>query len=330
MNTDPCVTTRSVNLMTETLIQIPPHNLVIGVDGGGSATVAVVARRDTGTILGKGSAGPSNIQSVGIEASLSAINAAVDQAFEAANTPRTRVRAACLGLAGIDWDGGADVIRAWAKKVDIAVAVTVTNDSTLLLAAGTPQGWGLAIVCGTGSIAYARASDGRESRCGGWGYLLGDEGSGYQLALNALKAVCRAFDCCGPTTRLTHQLLHTMNLKSPPELINAVYQGAWNRAAISALAPIVLQTAADGDRVAKSIVDAEARNLARTAASALRNLDIHTLPAPVALSGGVVLENDHYRQAVLSALESEGIVIASTHLVDEPVLGAVIMAQQIP
>ena len=314
--------------MFDTLVQMPGTNLVVGVDGGGSTTLAVVARKDNGTVLGRGVGGPSNIQAVGVAAGLAALDAAIGDAFRNAGLPRGRVAAACLGLAGVDWQGGLDVVRGWADRIGLANNVSVANDSTLLLAAGTPDGWGLAVVCGTGSIAFARTADGRDGRCGGWGYLLGDEGSGFQIAVAALRAACRDYDRCGLPTALTLLLPERMGLSDPPAMIDAVYRGPWDRAAISGLAPVVFRAAADGDPVATWIVRREAAALAKTAAGAARNVGLLGSPVPVALAGGVVLENESYRAMLLEAMAAEGVVLGAVEVVEEPVVGAVTLARK--
>src|SRR5207244_11602264 len=106
-----------------------------------------------------------------------------------ARLPRVPVAAACLGLAGAARPEDQKVIQDWARAVSLAQAVEVTTDAAILLAAGTPEGWGLALVAGTGSIAYGRTADGRTARAGGWGYLMGDEGSAYAMVLAGLQAV---------------------------------------------------------------------------------------------------------------------------------------------
>ena len=307
----------------------PRTDLVLGIDGGGTATCAVLADRYTGAVLGRGTAGPSNIQAVGVGAGLNALDLAIDHAFETAGVPRTSVAAACLGLAGIDWDGGADVIRSWATRVDLSAVYSVENDATLLIAAGTPDGWGLAVVCGTGSIAFTRTPTGEIGRCGGWGYVLGDEGSGYQITLAALRAACRAHDRCGPGTVLVQRLLTWMKLPNPPALIDAVYRGPWDRAAIAGLAPIVMQAAADGDAVAQDILKRESREPAHSAAGAVRNNGLPATGVPVALTGGVILESEPYRKAFLSALRADGVTPGSVQLVDDPALGAIVLARQL-
>src|SRR5580658_6856818 len=119
----------------------PSHSqLVLGIDGGATSTVALLAESASGRVLGRGVGGPSNIQAVGDEQALQALDTAVGAAFEAAGMPYTTVAAAALGLAGIDLNEGIDLIRNWADRVELAGKVSVANDATLLFAAGTPDG----------------------------------------------------------------------------------------------------------------------------------------------------------------------------------------------
>src|SRR5436190_19784569 len=111
-----------------------PRSLVLGIDGGGTHTVALLAEAATGTVLGRGTSGPSNIQAVGVEAALKELEVAVAAAFQNAKLKRTKVAAACLGLAGVDLTEGLDIIRGWADAVSLAERITVANDATLLFA----------------------------------------------------------------------------------------------------------------------------------------------------------------------------------------------------
>jgi len=303
-------------------------SLVLGIDGGGTGTVALLADAGTGAILGRGEGGPSNIQGVGVEAALQSLDAAIDRAFASANRPRCTVAAVCLGLAGIDRQEGLEIIRGWAARVALADNVLVANDATLLLAAGTADGWGLAVIAGTGSIAFVKTPTGELGRCGGWGYLIGDEGSAYRIAVQGLRAACRAFDGIGTATSLTTGFVEAMNLNEPPDFIPAVYRGTWDRAAIAGLAPLVLEAAERGDFIAGQIVREEATELARTAAGAVRANALPTTNLPVALAGGVITLNENYRRLFLEALAECGIAPASVELVTDPALGAVVLARR--
>jgi len=259
---------------------------------------------------------------------LQSLDAAIDRAFASANRPRCTVAAVCLGLAGIDRQEGLEIIRGWAARVALADNVLVANDATLLLAAGTADGWGLAVIAGTGSIAFVKTPTGELGRCGGWGYLIGDEGSAYRIAVQGLRAACRAFDGIGTATSLTTGFVEAMNLNEPPDFIPAVYRGTWDRAALAGLAPLVLEAAERGDFIAGQIVREEATELARTAAGAVRANALPTTNLPVALAGGVITLNENYRRLFLEALAECGIAPASVELVTDPALGAVVLARR--
>ena len=202
-------------------------DLVMGIDGGGSTTVALVATATE--IIGRGEAGPSNMQAVGVTRAFNAIEDAVAAAFAAAGRTPATVRHAVLGLAGADRPQEQALVRSWAEQFGLAKEVDVVNDAQLLFAAGTPEGWGIALVAGTGSIAFGRTPEGKLGRAGGWGYLLGDEGSAYALVMSALQEVVHAADGRGPPTVLTDRLLWAMGGHKPMDLIPAVYRGGWDR-----------------------------------------------------------------------------------------------------
>ena len=306
---------------------LTPHSsLVFGIDGGGSHTVALLASGASGkwTIVGRGTAGPSNRQAVGKERALSALDEAVGAAFAAASMSRGPVASACLGLAGADRLDDQSMIRDWAERVHLADRVEVTSDAAILLAAGTPQGWGLALIAGTGSIAFGRSAEGRRARADGWGYLLGDEGSAYAIVMSGLQAVVRAADGRGPATRLTERFLHRFGLSQPQELVAAVYRGGRDRADFAALAPLVLELIAEDD-VADAIVEQQAQELARAGQAVLRQLGMEG-PIPLALAGGLLLGSEVYRQRVLHALATLGVQPSPIAHVEEPAQGAIELA----
>jgi N-acetylmuramic acid 6-phosphate etherase len=315
--------------------QEPPaagEELYLGIDGGGTHTIALLAARapepSSGgwTVRGRGTAGPSNRQAVGTERALAALDEAVSAAFAAAGLRRGPVASACLGLAGADRADDQGVIREWAQRIQLAATVEVTSDAAILLAAGTPQGWGLVLIAGTGSIAFGQTSVGRRARAGGWGYLLGDEGSAYALVTSALRAVARDADGRGPATALTERFLERLGLSRPQELVAAVYRGGLDRAHLAALAPLVVE-AADGDAVAADIVAEGARELARAGAAVARQLGWGGR-APVALAGGLLLGSAGYRERVLRELAALGVPPGPVTAVEEPARGAVELARR--
>jgi N-acetylmuramic acid 6-phosphate etherase len=306
-----------------------PAQLYLGIDGGGSRTVALLASSAPGStdsvrgrILGRGEAGPSNIQAVGSARALGALQGAIAGAFAAAKVSPMPVTAACLGLAGAGRAEDQQVIQEWARAVRLAENIEVTTDAAILLAAGTPEGWGLALVAGTGSIAYGRKADGQTARAGGWGHLLGDEGSAYALVVAGLRAVARAADGRGIATTLTERFLAQLGLSRPQELVPAIYRGSLDRVALASWARLVLDAADDGDAVAIQIVDEAARELAHAAVAVAQMLNFDRTTIPLALSGGVLLASAGYRKRVLEALESLGVRADPITVVQEPAEGA--------
>jgi N-acetylmuramic acid 6-phosphate etherase len=296
-------------------------DLVLGIDGGGSHTVALLARGET--VLGRGEAGASNLQAVGLSRALAALDEAVSAAFAAAEMSRCRVAAAFLGLAGAGRPEDQALIKEWAAHVNLAATVEVTSDTPLLLAAGTPEGWGAALVAGTGSMAFARDRDGRTARAGGWGYFLGDEGSGYALVQSALQAAARAADGRGPATSLTERFLQRLGVAQPQGLIGAIYRGNLDRAAVAALAPLVFDDADNGDEIASAIVVTGAEQLATTVAAAIHQLNLDRFPFPLALAGGVLLAAPGYQDKVITAITALGLCAEPVALVPDPAVGAV-------
>ena len=313
-----------------------PHvgaSLLLGLDGGGSHTTALLAQVAAGdgnsawTILGRGEAGPSNLQAVGADNALRALEDAVTRAFAAAGRERCTVASAAFGLAGGDRSADQALIQEWARRVHLAGQVQVSNDAAPLLAAGTPHGWGVALIAGTGSIAYGRSAAGVTARAGGWGYLLGDEGSGYALAMAGLQAVARAADGRGSATALTEELLQHLGLGQPQELIPAVYRGGLDRTALAAFAPLILGAADKGDPVALQLVEQAAHELASLVAAVARTLGMASQPLPLAIAGGVILHSLSYQQAVLQGLADLGLRAEPVTPVPEPATGSLRIAQ---
>jgi N-acetylmuramic acid 6-phosphate etherase len=299
--------------------------LYLGIDGGGTHTVALLADAG-GAVLGRGAAGPSNLHAVGVEPALQALEAATAAAFAAAQLPVHQVTVACLGLAGADRPWERSVLHDWARRVRLCAHLQLTSDGALLLAAGTPDNWGLALVAGTGSIAVGRAADGRTARAGGWGYLLGDEGSGYQITLTALQAIAQAADGRGPATALVESFLRHLQLDVPQALIQTVYRSDWDRARLASLAPLVFAAADAGDAAARHIVADAAEQLAQTGAAVVRQLGWQGA-IPLALAGGCLLASVSYRDQVVRQLKGTGRAFEPVTPVPEPALGAVRLAR---
>ncbi len=304
--------------------------LVLGIDGGGSKTVAWLALRGGSgepSILGRSIAGPSNPQTMELAKALEHLDQAVAGAFEAAQIASGPVAAAVLGLAGSDRDENRRLLDRWAKVRRLAHCFVVVHDAMPVLIAGSPEDWGIALISGTGSLAFGRSPDGRSARAGGWGFLFGDEGSGYAVAVAGLRAAAQSADGRAPATGLLDAMLKHFNLPRPEALIPTVYRLAADRAAMASLAEVVLQTAADRDATAQAIVRQAAGDLAAMVAAVAAKLDLADGAFPLALSGGLLLQSPLLEEALSAQLTSHGLRADPIARVTDPVLGAVKLAQ---
>jgi N-acetylglucosamine kinase-like BadF-type ATPase len=298
--------------------------LVMGIDGGGSKTLALLAD-ENGQVIGRGLAGLSNFQVEGILAARKALQDAVQEAFHSAGVAVQKLAALCLGMAGISRPADRQWLDAWLAEEQAAEKIEIVTDGAVLLWAGTPDGWGIGVVSGTGSIAMGSSPDGKWARSGGWGPLLGDEGSAYAMGLAALHAITQAADGRGPVTRLTGLVLETWNLPDSASLVGYVYQNGKSHPRIAGLGPVVSRAAAQGDEAALKIQAQTSADLAKMAVAVVRQLGL-TNAVPCALGGGVLIHNEAIVRGLIEAACLEKIVLEPVEMVNEPARGAVRLA----
>jgi len=299
--------------------------LLLGVDGGGSKTLALVADLE-GRVLGRGLAGASNFNFVGIQVTIAALEQAMSAAMAQVRNDSQTVLAAVVGLAGAQEPVDQAPFAAWLRTRYPAVPTLVVHDTDLVLAGGTPGGWGVAVVSGTGSIVHARTAAGRTVYASGWGYLLGNEGSGYAIGLRALQASVRAHDGRGPRTTLIEPILAQWSLERAEDLIQRVYRENASVADIAALAPIVLRAASEGDTVAKDIAQDAGSELALAVMAAVSRLQ-WTGTIPCAQAGSILLHGQAVAAAFLARVAELHLPLDPIVQVPEPALGALRLAQ---
>jgi glucosamine kinase len=292
--------------------------LYVGVDGGGSKTLAIVVDA-RGAERGRGLAGSANYASVGLERAIEQVRLAVEHAMKAAVGPgeSLRPRAAWIGLAGLDRPADYEMLSPHLQP--LAEQVHLTNDAELLLAA-LRQAVGVALIAGTGSIALGRDRHGRTARAGGWGHLLGDEGSGYEIGRLALQAAVRAADGRGPQTSLLPRILQRWELRHPEDLIGAVYHQR-NIAQIAQLTTCVFAAARAGDAVARRIVRHAADELALAVQVVGARLDFPDGLIPLALGGSLLVHEAAFRSQILRRLRGH-CQLGQVVVVAEPALSA--------
>jgi glucosamine kinase len=236
------------------LVELPaalskPHKggdarYLLGVDGGATKTLAAVLDlREKAVHLGH--AGPSNEDAVGAKAAVEALLEAADSAIERAGIERDELAAAVLAVAGTSTDSIAGHVRK--ARTD---AWIVVNDVVGAWATATGASPGLAAISGTGSNVFGVGPDGRAWRAGGWGHLLGDEGSGYWLGVQSIKAALRDREASGPATALSDAVTEFFKKPTVEEAANLVYSKPLSKGEIAAFAIETGKLAENGDEVA--------------------------------------------------------------------------------
>ena len=273
---------------------------VLGVDAGGTRTTCLLAS-ELGDILAKGVAGPANLHTVGVTQTQRAIQASIGQAMS--RTGIRHVDVAYLGVAGVDRTPERKTVSTIVKKLGVAKRFHVDNDALIALAGGTVCRPGVVVISGTGSIAFGINSRGQRARSGGWGPVLGDEGSGYDIGRRALVAVMRSGDGRGPQTSLTHRVLRHLKLDRPEQLIGYVYGAAMGVPRIAKLASLVLDESKRGDPVSQRIVEDSAKELTEAALSVIRKLRMEKEPVEVVVCGGAFEYCDVLQNSVKTTLK---------------------------
>lgn len=313
------------------------RQLILGVDGGGSKTAARVATvgavpapqghvdRDI-TVLGEGFGGPSNVRAVGEAHAEINLDVAIDAAHREAGTTDSEIDYAVLGLAGSSLPDVHSFIMHWAERRGLAKQVDVVHDADPVLAVAAPDGRGIALIVGTGSVAIGADGSGERSITGGWGHWFGDTGSGYDLGRRALAAVADAVDGIGPETQLVGEILRRLRTENPREILQKLGMAADVRREIASLAPTLLQAASSGDAVALAIVQEAADATAQLVHATARKLELDP-DTPLAVAGGIVCSNTLYRETLLASIHKLGESPTSIVIVDQPVEGCLLMAR---
>jgi len=195
--------------------------------------------------------------------------------------------AICLGIAGVDREDEARTVRAIMRRIGYKSRVLVVNDALIALVAGAQDAPGIVIIAGTGSIVYGRNAAGEAARAGGWGHMIGDEGSGYWIGREALAAVMRAADGRGPATQLGGDILAHFAVDDESRLPRIVYDRDQPRMSVAALGPIVERAAELGDAVATRILERAADELVLAAGSVASQLNMRGDLFTFFLAGGI-------------------------------------------
>lgn len=280
---------------------------IIGIDGGGTKTETIAYDLE-GNEIAKALTGFSNLVSGKEEALrniMSGIKACVDI------LGREGVKGIYLGLAGVEVGDNKKVVE---KEIydKFNIRPVVKNDSELALKAMLKGEDGILVISGTGSIVFG-INNGIEGKSGGWGHLLGDEGSGYAISIEAFKRITTEYDEGKPQSALTIRVLKQLNMTTIDDIIGFIYSNPKNE--IAAIAPIVANMANEGDCICKEILINEGRRLAITAERLYKKLNFKGA-VKVALVGGVIKNVKLLRESFETYLKNN---IAEIVIVDDEV-----------
>ncbi|XP_012830491.1 PREDICTED: N-acetyl-D-glucosamine kinase-like [Erythranthe guttata] len=257
--------------------------VILGIDGGTAHTVCICMPfipfthhlPDPLPVLARTVAGCSNHNSVGETAARESLEQVMADALARSRSTRSSVEAVCLSVSGVNHPTDQHRILNWLREIFASdVRLFVENDAVAALASGTMgKLHGCVLIAGTGTIAYGFTEDGRQARAAGAGPVLGDWGSGYGIAAQALTAVIRAHDGRGPLTTLTNSILDTLKLSSPDQLIGWTYADpSWAR--IAELLPVVVSCADAMDPVAIDILYNSVHELASSVKAVVERLEL--------------------------------------------------------
>jgi N-acetylglucosamine kinase-like BadF-type ATPase len=275
----------------------------LGVDGGQSSTTAVIGN-ELGRVIGIGRGGPSNHvgASEGRSKFVNAIHECVTAACAKAGVDSTTVRftSACLGFSGGPADKESIVNEILSSKHTL-----VTHDGLIALAGATAGQPGVIAIAGTGSFAFGRNAAGKSARAGGWGYVFGDEGGGFFITRQALRAALRFEEGWGPRTAMRSMFLDATAAPGINDLLHRFYTAEFPRPRIAEFSMVVDKAAHSGDEIAREILHEAAQQLTLIAKAVRQQLFEVAEVVPVAYVGGV------FRSGILlekfrELLEGEG------------------------
>jgi N-acetylglucosamine kinase len=299
---------------------------VVGVDGGATKTVALIGTR--ARILGRGESGSSNYHNIGTVAAGRAIGAAVAKAKIQARLRGRRVETAVVALAAIDSAEGFRIARRFVRRANLAQESFVIHDSVAALYAATRGRPGIIVNSGTGCFAAGINQAGEYVRVGGWGYLIDDKGSAFDIGMRAISSGFRMTDGRVPRTRLMTLLKKKLAVRRFDEIVDMIYSNRIGVEEIAELAPSVSK-AASKDRVCRQILREAGASIAELASTAARRLKLTNTAFPLAMVGGVFRSGPYFVEPFTSRVRDECPRARLLRLEEEPARGAYLIAAKL-
>lgn len=305
---------------------------ILGIDGGGTRTTANIANLE-GKILAEYIVGSSNYKSVGKGIAKENINNAVFGAMgKLDKRGRVEIESSCFGIAGNDTEYDLEIYKKIIYNKSLKVLLNpsrtiICNDSRIGLEAGSTMKNRIMVICGTGSNCFGINQLGKEAKVGGWDYILGDEGSGYDIAIKALRAVMKAYDGSGNDTILNKKILKYLDFRSELEIVEWVYKENISKEIISGIARVVCNSANLGDRISQEIFAGAAGEIEIAISTVAEKLKIANKDFDLVMVGSVFECKKYFKQVLFDNLKKRFKGIIFKKLTKKPVLGAVKLAR---
>lgn len=299
---------------------------VLGIDGGGTSTICLLATRE-GQTVAQVEAPASNHRKADLRGARESIVAGVRAVLERAEAScPPRFAAVCAGLAGVDTQDDAALLRRMLSEIVPAAQLLVVNDGEIALYGALEDEPGVLVISGTGSIVWATATDGRRVRVGGWDYILSDEGSGYSIGLRVLRAVAAAHDRRTPPTKLTGEVLRVFRATDFNALLGIIYHEEMTPQRIASLAPLADRAATEDDLVATRVIEEAAKELVQLTASAVCLAGLSNNSFPLVPMGGALLAGGAFARRFRELMTSAVTCTRFTEPRHSPAEGAVLLA----
>lgn len=297
----------------------------LGVDVGASKSHALVADQ-SGQVVGSGQGGPGNHESIGIDGFSDVLHGIVNQALEAAGVNRDQIAGMGLGIAGYDWPSDYEPHRQVIDSLKLNAPYELVNDAVIGLIAGTRDGWGVSVVCGTGNNCRGRDAAGREGRVAGVGGWTAEHGGGSDLTRKAVQAIWLEWSKRGPATLLTPKFLDHVGVDNALELIEGLSRGRFYLGA--AQAPLVFEVARAGDAVALECIRWVGRELGDMAVGVIRQLAFEKLDFEVVLTGSLYKGSSLIAESMQAIIHAVAPKARLVYLNAPPVVGGVLLGMQ--
>lgn len=310
-------------------------DLILGVDGGGTKTTVQVADVN-GNELSQTICSSTSYLSVGGEKAAGNLNegvfAAVEKAgFREGEKDKVYFKSSCFGFAAYNIPEDLKIYQGIVfnpvlKKYINRRKCLIYNDTRIGLEAGSSRPDKIIIIAGTGSNCFGINEEGKQAGSNGWDYILADEGSGYRVSVEAMRAVMRAYDGRGRETLLTANILDELGLKNEKELNSWVYRGEFSKERIGSLAKVVCMTAGIGDDVSRDILKREAEEAVVSVAAVAEKLGFADREFDLVMVGGLFKCKEYFKDIFTMELAGRYRGINFRPLVTNPVAGAVKLA----